>query len=64
MHHRFTTAIAILLLILVGLGCSLPRPKGPLTWHLILEIDAAVTNREAAAQVPAPVKIIEEGDNK
>ncbi|MFN2516551.1 MAG: preprotein translocase subunit SecD [Pyrinomonadaceae bacterium] len=57
MHHRFTTAIAILLLILVGLGCSLRRPKGPLTWHLILEIDAAVTDREAAAQ--RTVRVIE-----
>ncbi|MDQ6652889.1 MAG: hypothetical protein M3Y84_09105 [Acidobacteriota bacterium] len=57
MHQRFTTAIAIPLLISVGLACSLLRPKSPLTWHLMLEIDAAVPDREAAVQ--RTVRVIE-----
>jgi preprotein translocase subunit SecD len=57
MHQRFTTAITILLLISVGLACSFLRPKSPLTWHLILEIDAAAPNREGAAQ--RTVRVIE-----
>ena len=56
MHQRFTTAIAILLLISVGLACSL-RPKGPLTWHLLLEVDATGPDREATVQ--RTVKVIE-----
>ena len=57
MHQRFTSAITILLLVSVGLGCSLLRPSGPLTWHLLLEIDPATPNREAATQ--QTVNIIE-----
>lgn len=50
MHQRFTTAIAILLLVSVGLACSLLRPKSTLTWHVMLEVDAAVADREAAVK--------------
>lgn len=57
MHQRFTPAITILLLISVGLACSLFRPKGPITWHLMLEIDAAAPDREAATQ--QTVRVIE-----
>ena len=48
MRNKFTTAIAILLLISVGLACSLLRPKSQLTWHLVLEIDAAEPDRAEA----------------
>lgn len=58
MHQKFTAAIAILLLISVGLACSFLRPKGPLTWHLMLEIDAGVPDREAATQ--QTVNVIEQ----
>ena len=50
MHQRITPAITILLLISIGFACSLQRPKGPEVWHLMLEIDAAVPDREAATQ--------------
>src|SRR5688572_360974 len=48
MQQRLTTAIAILLLVSTGLACSFLRPKGPLTWHMLLEIDAAAPERESA----------------
>lgn len=57
MHQRFTTAITILLLVSVGLACSRFLKKSPLTWHVMLEIDAGVTDREAA--VKRTVLIIE-----
>jgi preprotein translocase subunit SecD len=50
MHQRFTAAIAILLFISIGLACSFLRPRGPSTWHLMLEIEATVPDREAATQ--------------
>lgn len=50
MQQRFTTAIAILLLVLVSLACSFLRPKQPLTWHMMLQIDAANSDRESAAK--------------
>lgn len=57
MRRKFITVIAIPLLISVGLACSLLRPNGPLTWHLMLEIDAAVPDREATIQ--RTVRVIE-----
>src|SRR5882762_211936 len=57
MRQRPTPAIAILLLISVGLACSLPRGKRPLTWHIMLEIDAAVPDRKSA--VTQTVTVIE-----
>jgi len=48
MQKLFTSAIAILFLVSIGLACSLLRPKTPITWHVILELDAAVPDREAA----------------
>jgi len=57
MHQRFTSAIAILLLSSVGLACSVLRPKSPLTWHAMLEIDAGVPDREA--KVRRTVSVIE-----
>jgi preprotein translocase subunit SecD len=57
MHHKSTAAIAILFLISVGLACAILRPKSPSTWRLMLEIDAAVPDREAAAQ--RAVRVIE-----
>jgi preprotein translocase subunit SecD len=55
MRQRFTPAIAILLLISVGLACSLLRGKRPLTWHIILEIDSAVPDRESTVKQTAAV---------
>ena len=42
MHQRFTSAIALLLFVSVGLACSFLRPKPALTWHVLLEIDASM----------------------
>jgi len=47
-RERFSTLIAILLLISAGLACSMLRRKPPLTWGLSLEIDAPASSREAA----------------
>ncbi len=57
MQHKITSAIAILLLISVGFACSFLRPKSPLTWHLVLEVDAAAPDRAGAAQ--QTVRVIE-----
>lgn len=57
MNQRFTGAIAILLLISVGLACSLPRGRRPFTWHIVLEVDTAVPDRESA--VKQTVTVIE-----
>lgn len=50
MSRKFTTAIAVLLVISVGLACSRLRSESPLTWHLMLEIDEAVPDRETVAR--------------
>ena len=50
MQQRLTTSLAILLVVAVGLACSLLRPTRPLTWHLMLEVDAAAADRAAAVQ--------------
>lgn len=55
MRNKFATAISILLFILVGLACSFLRPKSTLTWHVVLEIDAAVPDREEAVDKTATV---------
>lgn len=57
MRRNSTTAIAILLFISVGLSCSLFRPNGPLTWNLMLEIEAAAPVGEAV--VNRTVMVIE-----
>ncbi len=57
MRQRLTSATAILLLLSAGLGCSLLRPKRPVTWHVTLEVDPSATDREAA--VRQTVAIIE-----
>ena len=48
MQQRLTTAIAILLLVSTGLACAFLRPRAPLSWHILLEIDAAPPERESA----------------
>lgn len=48
MHERINTSIAILLLTSAALACSLLRPKPPLTWHLLVEVDAPATERVAS----------------
>ena len=58
MHQRFTTAIAMLLFVSVGLACPLYRPKSSLTWQILLEIDAASTDRETS--VKRTVSVIEQ----
>jgi preprotein translocase subunit SecD len=46
--RKFTTPIAILLLVTAALACSMLRPKRTLDWLLTLEIDASPSDREAA----------------
>ncbi len=48
MRERFSTLIAILLLISAGMACSMFRRKPPLTWGVTLEIDAPLSGRDAA----------------
>jgi len=50
MKQRFTTGMAILLLASLALACSFLYPKRPLTWHITLEIDGPVPDREAATK--------------
>jgi preprotein translocase subunit SecD len=57
MRQRFTLAIAILLVISAGLACSSLRGRRPLTWHIIVEIDPAFSDRESA--VKQTVTVIE-----
>jgi preprotein translocase subunit SecD len=57
MRQRFISAVVILLIVSLA-GCSFPRPTSPLTWHLLLEIDAAASDREAA--VNRTVGVIEQ----
>lgn len=49
--------MAVLLLASLALACSFLRPKQPLSWHVTLEIDAAVPDRAAA--VKRTVSVIE-----
>jgi preprotein translocase subunit SecD len=46
MHQRLTKTIPILLIVSVGLACSFLRPKTKLTWHILLEIDPAASDRQ------------------
>jgi len=45
MHQR-TSILAIFLLVSAVLGCSLLRSRGPVTWHITLQIDPATPNLE------------------
>lgn len=47
MHQRFTSAIAILLFISLGMACTIPRLKKRLTWQIMLEMDAPESDKEA-----------------
>ena len=49
MYQRSTSAIVILLLLSVG-SCSFARPNRSPTWHIMLEVDTAVPERESAAK--------------
>src|SRR4030095_12147898 len=49
LHQRFTTPIAIVLIISVGLACAFLRPKSKLTWHVLLELDGGAPDRHRAA---------------
>lgn len=49
--------LAVGLLILSGVACSLLRPKRPLTWHLTLQLDApAAARADATNQTIAVIK--------
>lgn len=52
MNKKFNSPIGILVLVAGGLACSSLRPKRPptLIWYLTLEVDSAVTDREAAVK--------------
>ena len=47
MHQRSTSAIALLLLISLGMACTIPRLKKRLAWQIMLEVDASESNKEA-----------------
>ncbi|MDX6611104.1 MAG: preprotein translocase subunit SecD [Blastocatellia bacterium] len=50
MQQRFTTAIVIVLFVSVGLACSMLRPKRALTWHVVLQVEAAGPDRDAVVK--------------
>jgi protein-export membrane protein SecD len=50
MEHRVNARIAILLLASVMLACSSLSPKQPLNWHITLELDNSVSDREATTR--------------
>jgi len=47
-HQRLNSQIAVLVLIMTALGCSMLRPRRPPTWLLTLEIEAPEDERKAA----------------
>lgn len=47
MHQRFNSAIAMLLLVSLGMACTIPRLKQRLTWQIMLEIDGPQSDKEA-----------------
>ncbi|HVQ39560.1 MAG TPA: hypothetical protein VMS31_18625 [Pyrinomonadaceae bacterium] len=57
MKQRFTSATVMLLLVSVGMACSLTS-KTPLTWHILLETDAAGSDLQIL--IPRTVTIIEQ----
>lgn len=51
MRERSIAGIAVLLVIACcGLACSVLRPRKPLTWHVMLEIDSPAAARDAAVK--------------
>jgi preprotein translocase subunit SecD len=57
MHRQFIIALAILLFASVGFSCSIIPRRDRLTWRLMLEIDAADSDRDAV--VKRTVTVIE-----
>lgn len=49
-NRRLNAPIGILLLVSAGVACSMLRPKPPLTWHLLLQVDAPAPDRVAAVR--------------
>lgn len=49
MQNKLIAPIAIVLLIMPLLACGLLRPGASYKWHLVLELDPSVPNRESAA---------------
>jgi preprotein translocase subunit SecD len=47
MHQRFTSALALLLLVSLGIACTIPRMKKRLTWQIMLDVDAPELDKEA-----------------
>ena len=50
MHRQFIIALAILLFASVGFSCSIIPRRDRLTWRLMLEIDAADSDRDAVVR--------------
>lgn len=50
MHERINTSIAIFLLATAALACSMLRPKPPLIWHLLLQVEAPELDRVTAVR--------------
>ncbi|HSE31811.1 MAG TPA: hypothetical protein VLA93_09540 [Pyrinomonadaceae bacterium] len=48
MQNKLVAPFAIILLIMPLLACGLLRPRATYKWHLVLELDPAAPNREAA----------------
>lgn len=50
MNKKLNPPIGIFLIVAAGIACSMLRPKRPLTWHVVLEIDSSAPDREAATR--------------
>lgn len=50
MQQRFTQAFAILFLVSAVVGCSLLGGKRARTWHIVLELESAVPDKESAVR--------------
>jgi protein-export membrane protein SecD len=50
MNTTNKAVIAAMLVLCAGLACSMLRPKRPLIWHVTLEVDSSVPDREAATK--------------
>jgi len=54
-HQRMTTVTAIVLLVSAGLACSWLRPKSPLVWQIVVQVEGAGPDHEAAVTQTAAI---------
>jgi preprotein translocase subunit SecD len=50
LRERSIAGAAMLLVIAFGLACSVLSPRKPLTWHVTLELDSPIADRDAAVK--------------